>query len=100
MLRKKTTFVISLSCLRNLNAALNVVSQVDYKAVSAVRTSEDLTSKYVVIIEGPSFYRDIVEKIVGWANFPGILGRDKLGQKARAEFDSDLLRIATVSKVD
>lgn len=91
----KTTFIISAHSLADLNEALKVVSQAGYKAVFVSRTSEDLTPRYVVIIEGPFYRRATTQRVVKWANFPGLLGRSKLNEETQKQFDSDLQAMTT-----
>ncbi len=91
----KTTFIIDAPSLGDLNEALKVVSQAGYKAVFVARLEK--VAKYTVIIEGPYRHREKMQRVVRWANFPGLLGRDKLNTKTQKSFDIALLMMSARS---
>jgi len=93
MSEETTTFVLDCGTLDNLNEALRVVSKAGYKAVSVFRTVEKHQPDHSVIIKGPISYSKEIQKVIRWANFPGLLRLQRLNTDGRDSCEQDLRQL-------
>ena len=89
MIKQQHLYLI-VNSLDSINETLKIVAKAGYKAISVTRTVEKYMPQCSVIIEGPARFCENVQRVVRWANHPGLLEREALLPAYQTEFDNDL----------